>query len=572
MYFLNNKHEILFQAKNYIPNLISKEFLSKSDLEKLKKIMSPNPEEPFVKIIFSEEGDNNLLENRESIHVEKEKNIQKQISHNSEDQVVEMIDLSNVKEESQIPIFEKPTNNSEMPNIAQPFIQNINNEKYIKDLLMQQLNRYSLRLKQFYAEVFEAMEDAIEIDEDFPESDMPDFFCLSFETFQKTFCKNNIAEEKEVLRIALNVIFLEKFKKCPDYEHSNILNMSSTKDMNDLQDIDSKFIKNLIFHEKNSHSKEKHENESLIPRNEPKNCDSLQINSKITSKWEKPETRTMAVLSPSNIDSIKNEILNESANEMSANSTQVFNEEGVKIENVILLGNPENTESSEDILEDDSLLSLDPFNQDISKIAAQNNAIKNQFEWVKCNICFETVDKIHIKSHLKIHGHNNDQVEWVKCNICFENVDKTYIKSHLKIHEQFSAHFSTALYKNEENSELNTSNDITASASTTAESQLYCIELPKNQSNSEDVTVEKIVINTSEIYVSEKNDNGKMCQFCGKSFKKKHNLLVHMRIHNELRPFVCRYCTQTFRQKAHLQRHESTHTGYVIKRQKRKKN
>ena len=552
----------MFQAKNYIPNLISKESLSESDLEKLNQFMSPNPEEPFVKIIFSEEGDNNLLENRENSQVEKEKNIQKQISNNSGDQVVEMIDLSNVKEESQTPIFENSNNNCEMQSIAQPLIQNIDNEKYIKDSLMQQLNRYSLRLKQFYAEVFEAMEDAIEIDDDFPESDMPDFFCLSLETFQKTFCKNNIAEEKEVLRIALNVLFLEKFKKCPDNEHSNILKMSSTNDMNDLQDIDSKFINNLSFQNQNTHFIEKHENKSSIPKNEPKNSESLHINSKITSKWEKPEARTIAVSRPENIDSIKHEIVNKSANEMSYITKQVFNEKGVKIKNVILHERPENNESSEDILEDDSLLSLNPSNQDISKIS-NDNAIKDQLEWVKCNICFETVDKIHIKSHF-LNGHylaqKNDQVEWVKCNICYKNVDKIYIKSHMTIHQNFSAHCSTALYNIEENSELNTTTDITASTATTAESQLNCIELPKNLSNQ------------SEIYISEKNDNDKICPFCGKSFKKKHNLLVHMRIHNELRPFVCRYCTQTFRQKAHLQRHESTHTGYVIKRQKRKKN
>ncbi len=35
--------------------------------------------------------------------------------------------------------------------------------------------------------------------------------------------------------------------------------------------------------------------------------------------------------------------------------------------------------------------------------------------------------------------------------------------------------------------------------------------------------------------------------------------VVHMRMHEDVRPFSCSLCDQTFRQKAHLQRHETTH-------------
>merc|ERR1719411_2083870 len=48
-------------------------------------------------------------------------------------------------------------------------------------------------------------------------------------------------------------------------------------------------------------------------------------------------------------------------------------------------------------------------------------------------------------------------------------------------------------------------------------------------------------------------------EVCGKTFAKSYNLVVHMRMHEDVRPFGCSFCDQTFRQKAHLQRHETTH-------------
>lgn len=51
-------------------------------------------------------------------------------------------------------------------------------------------------------------------------------------------------------------------------------------------------------------------------------------------------------------------------------------------------------------------------------------------------------------------------------------------------------------------------------------------------------------------------ENGEVC---AKTFSKSYNLVVHMRMHEDVRPFCCGLCDQTFRQKAHLQRHETTH-------------
>ena len=62
-----------------------------------------------------------------------------------------------------------------------------------------------------------------------------------------------------------------------------------------------------------------------------------------------------------------------------------------------------------------------------------------------------------------------------------------------------------------------------------------------------------------------------MFQVCGKVFTKTYNLTVHMRMHQDIRPFPCTICEQTFRQKAHLQRHEATHGIDSTANRKRRK-
>ena len=46
---------------------------------------------------------------------------------------------------------------------------------------------------------------------------------------------------------------------------------------------------------------------------------------------------------------------------------------------------------------------------------------------------------------------------------------------------------------------------------------------------------------------------------CGKVFTKFWNLRMHMKTHQDVKPFSCNICGQAFRQKAHLQRHEGKH-------------
>ncbi|XP_057673637.1 zinc finger protein 391-like isoform X1 [Corythoichthys intestinalis] len=51
------------------------------------------------------------------------------------------------------------------------------------------------------------------------------------------------------------------------------------------------------------------------------------------------------------------------------------------------------------------------------------------------------------------------------------------------------------------------------------------------------------------------------CSYCGKTFARKYNCLMHMRSHTGEKPFVCSVCGQTFTMKQHLNLHTRTHTG-----------
>ena len=88
------------------------------------------------------------------------------------------------------------------------------NNTATRNFLLQQLGKYSQEEKDFYKILYDAMKAEVVPSSD-PEEDSDELFKMSLMTFKDIFCKKE--NEVEVMRLALNMVFLENFKFCPDF-------------------------------------------------------------------------------------------------------------------------------------------------------------------------------------------------------------------------------------------------------------------------------------------------------------------------------------------------------------------
>ena len=55
------------------------------------------------------------------------------------------------------------------------------------------------------------------------------------------------------------------------------------------------------------------------------------------------------------------------------------------------------------------------------------------------------------------------------------------------------------------------------------------------------------------------------CEFCGKAFAERFNMLMHRVIHTGIKPYPCPFCTEGFIRKPHLRKHvQETHPGMKL--------
>ena len=89
-------------------------------------------------------------------------------------------------------------------------------------------------------------------------------------------------------------------------------------------------------------------------------------------------------------------------------------------------------------------------------------------------------------------------------------------------------------------------------------------ERPDSSDNEEDV-LEQISEQSPETSHQEASDcKTKMCDLCGKCFKRASSLKVHKLTHSDQRDYECAICGKQFKRKHHLKIHTHLHTGQKL--------
>lgn len=70
------------------------------------------------------------------------------------------------------------------------------------------------------------------------------------------------------------------------------------------------------------------------------------------------------------------------------------------------------------------------------------------------------------------------------------------------------------------------------------------------------------LLDHKQLHLMKKSESGPKfsCPTCDKAFHQKQNLVAHLRVHTNERPYKCPFCDKAFKQSSYLKAHKAIHT------------